>query len=82
MAPLAKVVDDKLGRPVQLMMNIASSEVKAASIDPAPGRVILLVNPRTCGATLAASWTRPGTLPMRMPRQKMKHQQRLKRIRS
>ena len=56
-APLAKVIEDKLGRPVQLMMNIASSEVKAASVAPAPGRVILLATPRTCGATLATSWT-------------------------
>ena len=55
MAPLAKVVDDKLGRPVQLMMNIASSEVKAASVAPAPGRVILLATPRICWATLAMS---------------------------
>ena len=75
---MAKVVEDKLGRPVQLMMKIAGSEVKAASVDPAPGKVILLVNPRTCEATLAASWTRRGTLPKRMPRQRLKPQQQLK----
>ena len=46
MAPLAKVVEEKLGRPVQLVMtNVASYEVKAARADSAPGRIILLVNP-------------------------------------
>ena len=45
MAPLAKVFEEKLGRPVQLMMNVASYEVKATRADSAPGRIILLVNP-------------------------------------
>ena len=55
MAPLAKVIEDKSGRPVQLMMNIANSEGKAASVAPTPGRVILLATLQICGATLAMS---------------------------
>ena len=44
--PAAEVVEEKLGTLIQLRKNIGSSEVKAACADPAPGRVILLVNPR------------------------------------
>ena len=46
MGPAAEVVEEKLGTLIQLRKNIGSSEVKAACADPAPGRVILLVNPR------------------------------------
>ncbi len=42
MAPLATVVEGKLGWPMQPMMNIASYEVMAARADPAHGRIILL----------------------------------------
>ena len=44
--PAAEVVEEKLGTLIQLRKNIGSSEVKAACADPAPGRVILLMNPR------------------------------------
>ena len=40
-APMAKVVGEKLGRPVQLTED---SEAEAACADPAPGSVILLEN--------------------------------------
>ena len=46
LGPAAEVVEEKLGTLIQLRKNIGSSEVKAACADPAPGRVILLVNPR------------------------------------
>eukprot|EP00930_Biecheleria_cincta_P063868 TRINITY_DN493_c0_g1_i5.p1 TRINITY_DN493_c0_g1~~TRINITY_DN493_c0_g1_i5.p1 ORF type:complete len:518 (-),score=157.58 TRINITY_DN493_c0_g1_i5:195-1748(-) len=46
MAPVAKVVEEKLGRPVQLMTDVVGSEVEAACADPAPGTVILLENSR------------------------------------
>ena len=44
MAPVAKVVEEQLGRPVQLMKDVVGSEVEAACADPAPGNVILLEN--------------------------------------
>ena len=44
--PAAEVVEEKLGTLIQLRKNIGCYEVKAACADPAPGRVILLVNPR------------------------------------
>uniref|UniRef100_A0A7S1WM56 Phosphoglycerate kinase n=1 Tax=Alexandrium catenella TaxID=2925 RepID=A0A7S1WM56_ALECA len=46
MAPVAKVVEEKLGRPVQLMKDVVGPEVEAACADPAPGSVILLENSR------------------------------------
>ena len=38
MAPAAKVVEGKLGRPALLMKDMVSSKVKAARADPAPGK--------------------------------------------
>jgi len=46
MAPVAKVVEEKLGKPVQLMTDVVGAEVEAACADPAPGSVILLENSR------------------------------------
>jgi len=46
MAPIAKVVEEKLGRPVQLMKDVVGAEVEAACADPSPGSVILLENSR------------------------------------
>merc|ERR1719454_1188641 len=46
MAPVAKVVEEKLGRPVQLMTDVVGADVEAACADPAPGSVILLENSR------------------------------------
>jgi len=46
MKPVAKVLEEKLGRPVQLMKDVVGAEVEAACADPAPGSVILLENSR------------------------------------
>merc|ERR1712054_5094 len=46
MAPVAKVVEERLGKPVQLMKDVVGPEVEAACADPAPGSVILLENSR------------------------------------
>lgn len=46
MAPVAKVVQEKLGVPVTLMNDVIGPEVEAACADPAPGSVILLENSR------------------------------------
>jgi len=46
MAPVAKVVQEKLGVPVALMKDVVGPEVEAACADPAPGSVILLENSR------------------------------------
>merc|ERR1711963_896697 len=46
MAPVAKVVQEKLGVPVALMKDVFGPEVEAACADPAPGSVILLENSR------------------------------------
>jgi len=46
MAPVAKVVQEKLGVPVTLMKDVVGAEVEAACADPAPGSVILLENSR------------------------------------
>jgi len=46
MAPVAKVVQDKLGVPVRLMDDVVGPTVEAACADPAPGSVILLENAR------------------------------------
>ena len=45
-ASVAKVVEEKLGRPVQLIKDPVSSKVEVACDEPAPGKVILLVNSR------------------------------------
>lgn len=46
MAPVAKVVEEKLNTPVVLMKDVVGPEVEAACADPAPGSVILLENSR------------------------------------
>lgn len=46
MAPVAKVLAEKLERPVSLMKDVVGPEVEAACADPAPGSVILLENTR------------------------------------
>ena len=38
MAPAAKVVDGKLGRPALLMKDMLSSKIKEARADPVPGK--------------------------------------------
>eukprot|EP00930_Biecheleria_cincta_P101445 TRINITY_DN930_c0_g2_i1.p1 TRINITY_DN930_c0_g2~~TRINITY_DN930_c0_g2_i1.p1 ORF type:complete len:768 (+),score=189.00 TRINITY_DN930_c0_g2_i1:51-2354(+) len=46
MAPVAKIVQEKLGRPVTFLPDCCGAEVEAACADPAPGSVILLENLR------------------------------------
>ena len=46
MKPVAKVVEEKLGRPVKLMDDVVGADVEAACADPEPGTVILLENSR------------------------------------
>ena len=46
MAPVAQVVQEKLGVPVTLMKDVVGPEVEAACADPTPGSVILLENSR------------------------------------
>merc|ERR1712187_690763 len=46
MAPVAKVLEEKLGKPVTLLNAASGPEVEAACADPAPGSVILLENLR------------------------------------
>ena len=46
MKPVAKVVEEKLGRPVKLMDDVVGEDVEAACKDPEPGTVILLENSR------------------------------------
>merc|ERR1712176_165891 len=46
MAPVAKVLEEKLGKPVTLLKGASGPEVEAACADPAPGSVILLENLR------------------------------------
>merc|ERR1712190_563017 len=46
MAPVAKVLEEKLGKPVTLLNGASGPEVEAACADPAPGSVILLENLR------------------------------------
>merc|ERR1719310_565422 len=41
MAPVAKVVGEKLGKPVTLLTAASGPEVETACADPAPGSVIL-----------------------------------------
>merc|ERR1712176_310416 len=46
MAPVAKILEEKLGRPVTFLKDCAGAEVEAACADPAAGSVILLENLR------------------------------------
>jgi len=46
LAPVAKVVQEKLGRPVTFLNDVVGPEVEKACADPAPGSVILLENAR------------------------------------
>merc|ERR1719456_794289 len=46
MAPVAKILEEKLGSPVTLLKSSSGPEVEAACADPAPGSVILLENLR------------------------------------
>merc|ERR550532_2276930 len=46
MAPVAKIVEEKLGKPVVFCSSVLGAEVEAACADPAPGTVILLENLR------------------------------------
>merc|ERR1712048_870155 len=46
MKPVAKVLEEKLGKPVTLLNGASGPEVEAACADPAPGSVILLENLR------------------------------------
>jgi len=46
LAPVAKIVGEKLGKPVTFLTDCCGSDVEAACADPAPGSVILLENLR------------------------------------
>jgi phosphoglycerate kinase len=46
LAPVAKIVEEKIGKPVTFLKDCCGSEVEAACADPAPGSVILLENLR------------------------------------
>jgi len=46
MAPVAKIVQENLGRPVTLLKDSCGAEVEAACANPAPGSVFLLENIR------------------------------------
>ena len=46
LAPVAKVFEEQLGKPVTFLPDCCGPEVEAASADPAPGTVILLENLR------------------------------------
>jgi len=46
LAPVAKIVGEKLGKPVTFLKDCCGSEVEAACADPASGSVILLENLR------------------------------------
>merc|ERR1711904_394416 len=46
MAPVAKVLGEKIGKPVTLLNGASGPEVEAACADPAPGSVFLLENLR------------------------------------
>merc|ERR1712019_232274 len=46
MAPVAKVLEEKLGKSVTLLNGASGPEVESACADPAPGSVILLENLR------------------------------------
>jgi len=46
LAPVAKIVEEKLGKPVTFCKDCCGAEVEATCADPAPGSVILLENLR------------------------------------
>ena len=46
MAPVAKALEELLGKPVTFLTDCVGAEVEAACADPAPGSVILLENVR------------------------------------
>eukprot|EP00931_Biecheleriopsis_adriatica_P020829 TRINITY_DN137_c0_g2_i1.p1 TRINITY_DN137_c0_g2~~TRINITY_DN137_c0_g2_i1.p1 ORF type:complete len:418 (-),score=129.62 TRINITY_DN137_c0_g2_i1:50-1303(-) len=46
LAPVAKIVEEKIGKPVTFLKDCCGAEVEAACADPAPGTVILLENLR------------------------------------
>merc|ERR1719159_465680 len=46
MAPVAKIVSEKLGKEVKFLPDCCGAEVEAACADPAPGSVFLLENLR------------------------------------
>ena len=46
LAPVAKILEEKLGRPVTFLKDCCGSEVEAACADPAAGSVFLLENLR------------------------------------
>jgi len=46
LAPVAKIVEEKLGKPVTFLKDCCGAEVEAACADPATGSVILLENLR------------------------------------
>merc|ERR1719235_395560 len=46
MAPVAKILEEKLGKPVTFLKDCVGAEVEAACADPAAGSVILLENLR------------------------------------
>jgi len=46
LAPVAKILEEKLGRPVTFLKDCCGAEVEAACADPAPGSVVLLENLR------------------------------------
>mmetsp|Transcript_13435 Transcript_13435/g.36050 ORF Transcript_13435/g.36050 Transcript_13435/m.36050 type:complete len:417 (+) Transcript_13435:97-1347(+) len=46
MKPVAKVLEERLGKPVTLLNDVVGAEVEAACANPAPGSVILLENSR------------------------------------
>merc|ERR1719453_621177 len=46
MAPVAKILEEKLGKPVLFLKDCAGADVEAACADPAAGSVILLENLR------------------------------------
>ena len=65
-ASVAKVVEGKLGRPVQLMKDPVRSKVEVACDEPAPGTVILLESSRLYieeeGKEKMLEATRPGQI--------------------
>merc|ERR1719191_1586521 len=46
MAPVAKIVEEKLGKPVKFCTSVLGAETEAATADPAVGTVIMLENLR------------------------------------
>jgi phosphoglycerate kinase len=46
LAPVAKILEEKLGKPVTFLKDCCGAEVEAACADPTPGSVILLENLR------------------------------------